>query len=327
MPYKLYLQMLIVFIIVVFLFVIGFNFYFDSFGVFRMTQPSITRNPKHTKIEYLNANPSVYDTFIFGGSRVGVIEPKDVEKYIPGSNVYNMFYFLNDEQSNQKIIHYLIQTQHIKRILMQISFDELDRFNQADALLYSGLHYQVSGQSQLLYYAERLLSLLPLKQLIETKFNAFRTTILNEKMPFNDGLAVNIQSGVLTHFPKPPTVFPFAPSQFGNLPLKDVQSSLQAIRNIVTMCKANDIKLIVWITPERYDKMLAYDPIAVSTFKSALRKITPYRDFSISSKITLTPENYYDQFGHYKEDVGQLILKEIFLNENQYSVDYRDVNE
>jgi hypothetical protein len=305
----------------------SWNWLLDPYGVFRVNQQSIDRSPKQSKIDYLNANPGRFDTFVLGGSRAGVLEPSDLQSYMPGSSVYNLFYFLSDEYSNLKTVEYLVRTQSVKRILLQISFDELNRFNQAHTDLVAGLHPDVSGEHRWLFYANRLFAVEPLRKRLDRYEKAFNDWLKPSENLLAETLSIDLATGVLTHRPLRAHVFPMNTFPFGRIALDDTERSLAAIREIGAICANHQIELIVWLAPERFDKMRAYDPLKAAYFKKELRKITAYRDFAIASSITIEPKHYYDPFGHYKPEIGRMITHELFSGTSKFSIWVPKTNE
>ena len=47
-------------------------------------------NPRFDKIEYLKDHHQNFNTYIFGSSRAGALNPQEVNRLLPGAKTYNM---------------------------------------------------------------------------------------------------------------------------------------------------------------------------------------------------------------------------------------------
>lgn len=86
MKKKFYKNILKIFVLI--LIGIFFNFYIDSYGIFKknLNYQILEPNKNYLKTKYIIENINKYDSFIFGSSRVGNI-PTEI---IKGNKFYNM---------------------------------------------------------------------------------------------------------------------------------------------------------------------------------------------------------------------------------------------
>jgi hypothetical protein len=101
---------------------------------------------------------------------------------------------------------------------------------------------------------------------------------------------------------------------------------IQALKEIVNLCKNNNIKLIVIVSPINFAQVHAIN--VLNTFddyikwRNEISKITPFYDFSLGNYVTEEQLNrkmlYYFDSHHYTIIVGNMILDRIFNKKNSY---------
>lgn len=83
------------------------------------------------------------------------------------------------------------------------------------------------------------------------------------------------------------------------------------MKKIRDYCISNNIDLKVLISPDYIKASESYDKQEFAKFKKELAKIMPFYDFSGENDIT-TNDEYYMNFDHFSEDVGNLIIDRIY---------------
>ena len=89
------------------------------------------------------------------------------------------------------------------------------------------------------------------------------------------------------------------------------RENLEVLKELVALCKQNNINLIIFTTPHHrtiIDHFLEEDYIA---FLKGLSEATPFWDFGGYNSITTDNRNYYS-FSHYRPSVSRLIAARIF---------------
>ena len=108
-------------------------------------------------------------------------------------------------------------------------------------------------------------------------------------------------------------VFPEKQIDFDDIGIKEenLQENLEALRELVALCKKKDINLILFITP--YNKLLMDHFVAEDyiRFLKDLSEIVGFWDFSGYNSVTTDNKNYID-FSHYNLSVSGLIAARIF---------------
>jgi hypothetical protein len=91
----------------------------------------------------------------------------------------------------------------------------------------------------------------------------------------------------------------------------NLASTLENMRELVAVAKENNINLTIFINPLHKTTYLATNWEQLFAFKKGLAAITDYYDFSGLNSIT-TDNYYYYETSHYREMVGDMMLKRMF---------------
>ena len=293
------------------------NYVVDSYGIHRtdFTNQSQEPNKNYIKIKYLRDRPTAFDSFIFGSSRVNIIDPKKLKKGV----FYNMTYsegVPGDHLSNIRFM--LSHGFRIKNLI--IGLDDFSSVVDPGQHLYDLLrqpYYAVSGKSPLTVYGEYYLKL---KRFVPSLREYIRFTyLLRPDDPsrmfsydiYGSGRTLcrtcdqMIENDVAKHVRDPKFDKPL--HYEGN----NLRGSIESLREIAELARENHITLTVFINPIHRTTYLDADLRQFSSFKRELAKITDFYDFSGLNTVT-TNNYYYYETSHYREMVADMMLRKMF---------------
>ncbi len=291
------------------------NYIVDPFNVFqsKILKHDFQINQRYIKIEYLEKNKEKYNGYMIGSSRIGTTNPKVVEHYIPGAKIYNMTLNGANLYSNLMHIRYMIKAKYpIKTLYMQLDGINMSYYGSDESNYLGRMHPYVKDESLALFYFDYLSGFFPLniKKKIAQNFNyTFNVTydlqtgiwanpVAEEKIAKNCEEYVKNQKSFHRH----------------NRPVLKYttrKETIHALKEIVSLCKANNIKLYTFMVP--HNKILM-DTFVIKDYLAYLKdiaNITNFYDFSGYNSITTNNCNYYER-SHYRPFIGKLIAARIF---------------
>jgi|GEM_PF-306498 len=284
-----------------------FNTVVDPYGIFLKIYKQFPTEPnkRFMKMRFLKKNPTKFDSFIFGSSRVNSINPSK----IPDSHFYNMTYSLGLPNDHIKDIEYLIKNGiKIKNLL--IGIDYLALLNNPvnnEEILYrkkypESLKEFFDFYSTYLFYRPNLEFVKLMR--IDGKLNwddFYEFGILRSS--HNEWIEKNQEKHVMG--PK----FKIPDSKFN--PNSSIDLNMKIIENLVELARKNNINLYIFTNPIHFTSQLS---INLDDYQEALRqlaRITDFYDFSGLNSVTLN-NLYFHETSHYREMVGDMILAKIF---------------
>jgi hypothetical protein len=307
--------------------IVSFNFCEDTYGVgkslfafdqdmdinYRPYQDAINQhifNP-----EYIFRHPDRYNSFIFGSSRVAVINPAKINK----GNFYNMSYSQGLPSQHSDIIKaFLHKGIKIKTVL--IGLDEfcfsVSAEEHKDQLIRI-MHPDISGPSRMNIFFLYFFRKPQLFELAHAKDKLFHQRQETRFMLDRNGLNLGWlnKDKIISTIRKPifsGNIPQYAPITY--LP-QEVDGSIRVIEDLINLSKINNFSLILFFNPINAKQYLNHANQLMS-IKERLARITDYYDFSGFNSITTNDINYYEE-SHYRYLVGDLIIKRIFDQGNQ----------
>jgi hypothetical protein len=318
--YKKWIHNIIILNLTVYGLVLTLNYIIDPFEIFNshFLNYSYQPNERFLKIDFLDKNHNKYNSYLFGSSRIGTTEPEIVEKYIPDSKFYNFTLSSANLIDNLTHLKYFLRKKYeIKNLYLQIDVDTnliSDKYLASDYL--RKYHPNIKNENKIRFYYQYL-TILPLKDLEgKVKINFFedpqKNTLFDIK---NNGTwHRNYLEKLIVRDPK--SYIASEPTLTENKVHRTVKGiyakeNLDALKEIVELCKTNNIKLIVFTTPYNYNLLNTIDTDDYSSFLKEVSKLTEFWDFSGYNSITLDNTNYYEA-SHYRPKVSKLIAARIF---------------
>ncbi len=101
-----------------------------------------------------------------------------------------------------------------------------------------------------------------------------------------------------------------------------MKDTLKDIKEIVKICKENNIKVTFFINPIHKVTYEHTDQKQLKEFRLKLSYITPYYDFSFPSEINNNNSNWVET-SHYIANIGDKIITRVYENkatENNFGV-------
>jgi len=273
-------------------------------------------NQRFLIAEYLlSSKPKGYDTFIFGSSRVGYINPLKIEN----KKAYNMTYGEGIPHEHLLFLKLLLKNNiTIKEILVGLDdFSPQISFSEHDNSFGSKLHYKALGISKFQFYSFYFLRTIRSADIkhFKKKYLGYQAdfslnehiynTIFNQEVTYQNSKYVN--NNTTEHNNNPAFTVPTINK--GN----NLKGSLQDIQDIIELCKKNNIKYTFFINPIHKTTYNALDIHFFNNFKKELSYITDYYDFSLPSIIN-NNNQYWNETSHYSLLVGDMILNRIYDN-------------
>lgn len=293
---------------------IFFNFYIDSYGIFKknLNYQILEPNKNYLKTKYIIENINKYDSFIFGSSRVGNI-PTEI---IKGNKFYNMTFSEGLPQEWLKALSiFLNEGSKINTVILgldDISFKVIpeSHFLQPMRLPY----YKLENKKDLVknYILKNPLNkynLITLYQSLKRNWNNYYKEFYTSGRSINTAKDLWIEKNKDLHRKNKI----FLKSDYGNMDFIRVGKTLNEIEQISELYYKNDINLIIIINPLHKmayikNNLKEYQEIKKEIFKIKNCKIY---DFSELNEITL--DNYYwYETSHFRPIVGEMMLKKIY---------------
>jgi hypothetical protein len=301
------------------------NYIADPYGAFRrdFSYQFLEPDRLFNKARYIGKNPDKYDCFIFGSSRVNGL---DVTK-IKDATCYNMTYPLGLPGNHLENIKYFLK-KGVKIKLLIMGVDEFSFKYSAKMYVAStmgGPYPPVIGEKALPVY---------LKYLVTTYRTRIWQTMLKGYSDRKRGLPSPVgvyDQWVTGHTFNPPKERSIEehPDKHSKLPSfrdptpwdergvvgkpegeKYLPGTLKDLREIVSLAKEHNIRLIVLVNPIHAIKFHLNDR-SFAEFKREMASITDFYDFSGWNSVNTNPYYYYEP-NHYRFVGGNLILARIF---------------
>lgn len=295
-------------------FILTFNYNVDSYGVFRSEYKHLYREPNRNflKMDFLITHPHAFDSFIFGSSRVGIIDPR----FLKNGHYYNLAYSEGLPLEHLNNIKLLLQKGvKIKNILLgldEFSYILDPKIHDLQPLRRS--HYLIEKIRKNDFYSYYL-TLKPSKfdyqrilkqRFLETYYPYFvfdlHTTGQEEKP---EGIDDFIENNTQEHISHPKF------SKSSEYKGERIKATILEIKEIVELSKKYNFKLYIFINPVHKTIYNSANHKKFNTFKKELAQISDYIDFATLNTVTTNNYYYYEPM-HYRENVAKLMVEKIF---------------
>jgi hypothetical protein len=277
-------------------------------------------NDRYAKIEFLEKSKGRFDSYIMGSSRLLFTSPATIEKYLPTAKFYNLATVLATIYEHLLHVKFLIKNGYpVKNLYIGLDYDisrAVTVYDDENFVL--KLHPDVSNESRILFYWSYL-SVIP-KADIRRKLRANFRKKSSQKVKFDWNSISNDVMVAKREFREGPILSENSDQEMmarkRRLKAKiarerSLEENLEALRELVALCKQHHINLFLYITPYRKVLLESFAPQNYITFLKELSNITPYWDFSGYNSVTMDPKNYVDQ-SHYNALVSRWIAARIF---------------
>ena len=300
MMWKRYSVLILSFAIGINLFIASLNIIYNPYTTYQ-NDNLYSREPNQNflKVRYILEHKNKYDSFIFGSSRVGKINPL----LLTNGKFYNMTYSEGLPYEHLKNIQlFLAQGINIKNIyigLDDFSYEVDPKRHENQPM--RKLHYLASHESFFDFWT--LYKNISLTYLIQQRIGYYD---LN-----NTGMTIvpeiveeNIENNKVSYVAQEKFLHPC--HYEGNR----IRNTLSELEQIHEICKNHHINLVLFINPIHIKTYLDTNFSNFQAFKKQLVNIQSYYDFSGINEIT-TNNYFYYETSHYRVKVGNIIANRI----------------
>lgn len=302
------------------------NILVDPFGVFgdmlfSWDSYSQTLNPRNAKVTYISSHFDEFDSYIIGSSSAASYLPQTLEKYNDG-NYYNMFHYGADIEYDKKLLSWLLENDDVRHIVLVLGLSEADfLYNSSD--LTDKLHYAVTGEGKLSYYADFLFASPSFaleklsSRLKDTEMPQVFDVFIPSEGTYDKRLRDVESIGSLdAYMEKNGGDFAHSAEVYD---LKYVDGCTEAVGDIRAMCESAGAELTVIISPVYEGQLQGFSEESLNAYFSGLAQVTDYWNFSISS-VTHDARYFYDAT-HTRNAAGDMVLARIYDDAEAYYPD------
>lgn len=289
--------------------VLYFNVVIDPDGVFRTdfsTQP-VMPNMRFIKMRYILAHPDQFDSFAFGSSRTDAVDASR----IPDGKWYNFFTQGGYPKEHLEDIEYLLANGvRIRNILIGVDDVSYTTDPKSRAGNMSVRPYR-RGLDAFRYYRDEILH-------VPTWF--YVKTVLDPKERYEydiegSGRYLDVQAErFIEEHPdihvKDTEKFPIEKGWLVHNTYR-IDETIQDLRRIMELCRANGIRLTVFVNPMHESVYRELDTERYTDFLRKLSTVTEFYDFSGMNEVTTDALLYYGN-SHYRPIVGDAMLRVMF---------------
>ncbi len=304
----------------------AFNYIVDPFGVFgdkvlKWDSYNMVNNPRVAKIAYLDERHEQYNSYIIGGSKSSSISPELLNNYYGnGAKFYSMLMYGGDFSDYEKTLYYIGDNYKPKNIVLHMSLQEINHFNEKSTDFKQSLHAKVNGDSSLFFYTKYLLlnpsyGYKKLQGLAERKIDSFQyAQFIPETGVYNK---VKRDAEEVDNLGKYMAANSAAFKPFGKLDAVALDKNIEALKRMKKYCDERDIHFDLITGATSTQEMKSYNMDDLKTYWSKIAEITDFWDFSGYTPVSNDPRYFYDTM-HYRNTLGAMMLGYIFDDTNVY---------
>lgn len=312
---KKWLQSFGLFVLLNFTILVTFNYLIDPFNIFhtKFLKHQFQMNERFVKVEFLEKNHNNFNGYLFGSSRIGTTLPSSIEHYIPHSKLYN--FTLSSANLYDYLIHlrYFIKAKYpMKTLYLQLDIDNMMYYGQNPDDYLSKAHPYTLKKSLALYYVQYLTGFFP--------FNSEGK--INKNLNHTEGVSYHLNNGTWSEDNKEielltncqnyvESVEEFHAKHTPVLKYTKAKENIEALTEIINLCKTNHIQLYLFTTPHNQNMMDTFYKDDYLNYLKDIVQISSFYDFSGYNSVSTNNCNYYET-SHYRPLVGKLIAGRIF---------------
>lgn len=282
-----------------------YNIAVDPYSVLRKDYKRmiVCPNERFAKTDFILRNPGKYDSLLFGSSRVSQI-PVEVLNRGTGGRWYNMSFISGVVAENLEILKIFIKHKvPIKNVMIALdyfSFQMLPLQNQIRTIMYPDTFRDTFK----FYYT--FLTLEPDSgMLYEVRFDG--KSAYYDLQGTGEYDFIKKEENLRLHPEEHDAKFNFPIFVVCN---NRIPETLAEIREIIAICKKNNIGLTFFINPGHVSSYLCDNLVFQNQVRSELAGLTDFWDFSRPSSITMDNFSYVDII-HYRKKIGSLLAERL----------------
>lgn len=300
-----------------------FNMMIDPFGVFgdkfiNFYAYNMNNNPRVAKIAYLDEHHSEYNSYVIGGSKSSSLSPTLLNQYFEDASFYNMMMYGGDFYDYEKTIHYLVEHYEVKNIILHMSMQEIDHYNQSPRNINTELSEKVLSNNDFKYYLKYLTlnlehSFKKLEGLLQRSVNPMAyATFVPELGVYNKSVRDQEDLGTLEDFL---ANYPEFTEALWPLYGTAIDDNVAAIARIKSYLDEKGISFTFVAAPTYYKEMDRYSTEDLQKLWRGIASVTEFWDFTGYNALSYDARNFYDRM-HYRNNLGQLMIRKMFSNED-----------
>jgi len=322
--YKRWIQQSFLIILLLFTSNCMFLYYLDTYAIAKPHNKYYSvPNQRFLIVEYLKENAHKYNTYIFGSSRVGYINPL----HLNYKHTYNLSVGAGIPHEHLLMLQYLIKNKiHIENILIALDdFSFTVPYDVHKNSLNLRSHYLITQESKLDFYKSYFIRSINnqdikqfkrklLSQKVPIEIHNIKQAIFNQEKFYKNQKIENLNTvtaAILKQKTSQKKYLPKALSHF--IGQDNIKQTLQDIKQIIKLCKHYKISYKIILNPMSKTLAHSINQNLYIKFKTKLAYITDYYDFSQPNPIN-NNQIYWIEPSHYKLYVGDLILQRIYEN-------------
>ncbi len=259
---------------------------------------------------YVYKNSNRFDSFLFGSSRVGVI---DVTK-IPTGKFYNMSYSLGVPAQHLAILKYFLKKGiKIKSVIIgldEISFVSKGAKNEQDLLRI--MHPDIGGPDRLKIFGMYFFRPPELSEIGQWWDRVILGIVKGQIVMSSEGINLGFRERDKSIEREEKPIFNFTVKTYKPViyPTKSSNAAFIILSELVALANTYHFSITFFINP-LYAQLYINEAESLFLAKARLAQLTDYYDFSGFNSVTTNPLNYYES-SHYRYRVGDLIVERIF---------------
>ncbi len=300
-----------------------FNMIIDPFGVFgdkfiNFYAYDMNNNPRVAKIAYLDEHHSEYNSYVIGGSKSSSLSPTLLNQYFEDASFYNMMMYGGDFYDYEETIHYLVEHYEVKNIILHMSMQEIDHYNQSPRNINTELSEKVLSNNDFKYYLKYLTlnlehSFKKLEGLLQRSVNPMAyATFVPELGVYNKSVRDQEDLGTLEEFL---VNYPEFNEALWPLYGTAIDDNVSAIARIKTYLDEKGISFTFVAAPTYYKEMDRYSTEDLQKLWRGIASVTDFWDFTGYNALSYDARNFYDRM-HYRNNLGELMIRKMFSNED-----------
>lgn len=319
---KKWLLLVIAFAMLSTIIVFGINIIVDPFGVFGdkiidFYAYNMNNNPRVAKIAYLDEHHDKYDSYVIGGSKSSSLSPTLLNQYFENASFYNMMMYGGDFYDYEKTIHYLVENYEVKNIVLHMSMQEIDHYNQQNKNINTELSEKVLSDNALKYYMKYLTlnlehSFKKVEGLLQREFDPMAyATFVPETGSYNKSVRDAEALGTLEEFL---AKYPDFNEPLWKLEGTAIDDNVSALKRIKEYVEGKGISFTFVAAPTYYLEMDRYATEDIQKLWRGIASVTDFWDFTGYNSLSYDARNFYDKM-HYRNTLGDMMVRKMFSDE------------
>jgi hypothetical protein len=283
-----------------------YNIIVDPYSVLRKDYGNlfVCPNERFVKTDYILRNPDRYDSLLFGSSRVSQVPIRLLDS-TAGGRWYNMTFVSGVIAENLEILKvFLRHGVPVKNVMIGLdyfSFQMLPLQNAIRTILYPD-----TFRDRLKFYYTFLTLEADSGMLYEVRFDG--KNAVYDLLGTGEYNFLRKEKNLRLHPEEHDPKFRAPVLVVCN---NRIPETLAEIREIIGICKKNNIGLKFFINPGHVQSYLCDDITFQNMVRKELAQLTDYWDFSRPGRITMDNFNYYDII-HYRKKIGGMMIERMY---------------